>query len=288
MNNHNTTTYLWLDGKSLAKDETSISPLTHGLHYGTGAFEGIRVYHGKIFKLTEHIERFINSAKILMIDIAFSAAELMQACEEIIKLNQITDGYIRPLVFLGDQRIEIGEDNNVHVMIACWKRPSPYFTTLIEKKPLRLNISSIIKPAPESFTYGAKASGLYILNHLAKKRAIAEGYDDSLMIDYRSFISEATTANFFMVKDGTLYTPTTECCLNGITRQVVIKISQENNIKVIEKHLSLADLKEADEAFLTGTAAEINAIFSIADYQFAANPISQFIYSKFYQLTQSL
>ncbi len=279
--------YVWLDGKILPKAAINIGPLTHGLHYGTGAFEGIRIYNGKIFKLKEHIERLFLSAKTLMMDINFSITEVMQACEQITIQNKVSDGYIRPLIFLGDQRIAIGAENNVHLMVACWNRPSPYLKTLIEKKPLRLKISSLVKPAAESFLYSTKASGLYILNHLAKKRAISQGYDDSLMLDYRNLIAEATTSNFFMVKDGKLYTPIPECCLNGITRQVIIELATANNIEVIEKYISQEELSEADEAFLTGTAAEINAILSIAEHQYDDNPISRLLYDKLYQLTQS-
>ncbi len=278
--------YVWLDGKTLAKAAINIGPLTHGLHYGTGAFEGIRIYNGKIFKLKEHIDRLFLSAKTLMMELNFSIAEVMQACEQIALQNNVSDGYIRPLIFLGDQRIAIGAENNVHLMIACWSRPSPYLKTLVEKKPLRLKFSSLVKPAAESFLYSTKASGLYILNHLAKKRAISQGYDDALMLDHRAFIAEATTSNFFMVKDNKLYTPIAECCLNGITRQVIIEIAKANNIEVTEKYITREELSEADEAFLTGTAAEINAICSIAEYKYNDNPISQLLYDKLYQLTQ--
>lgn len=279
--------YIWLDGKILAKTAANISPLTHGLHYGTGAFEGIRIYNGRIFKLKEHIDRLFLSAKILMMAINFSIAEVMEACQQIAIENKVSDGYIRPLIFLGDENIAIGAENKVHLMIACWKRSSPYLKTLMEKKALSLKISSFIKPAAESFLYSTKASGLYVLNHIAKKQATSKGYDDALMLDYRRFIAEATTSNFFMVKANKLYTPIAECCLNGITRQVIIEIAKANDIEVIEKYITPAELGEADEAFLTGTVAEINAISSIAEYKYANNPVSQLLYDRFYQLTQS-
>lgn len=288
MNNSNVTDNIWLDGSILSIEDANISPLTHGLHYGTGAFEGIRVYNGNIFKLQQHLERFLNSSKILLMEFEFSIEELTKACEKIIKLNNITEGYLRPLVFLGSQSMVMGADNKVHVMIISRTRPSPYLSNLVDKKSLSLNISSTIKPSPESFPYKAKASGLYLLNHIAKKRAIAQNYDDSLMLDYRNFIAEATTSNFFIVKNKMLYTPTTECCLDGITRRTIIEIAKENNISVFEKHLTLEDIETADEAFLCGTAAEMNAISSIENKKFSNNPMSQFLYSKFYQLTQNL
>lgn len=279
--------YIWLNGEFLPMNEANINPLTHGLHYGTGAFEGVRVYNGKIFQLEEHIKRLFSSAKILMMDIPFLFDQVIEACLEIVKHNNIIDGYLRPLIFLGDQQISIGSENYSNIMLACWPRPSPYCKTLLDKKPLRLKVSSLVRPSAESFPYQAKASGLYILNHIAKKRAIAQNYDDAIMLDYRGYISEATTSNFFMVKNGDIYTPTTECCLDGITRKTIIKIARENNIKVVEKHITIEDLNDSDEAFLTGTAAEMNPIASIAEYVYKENPISQMLYLKFYQLTQS-
>jgi branched-chain amino acid aminotransferase len=285
--NKESKSYIWLDGKFFLEDEVKIGPKTHGLHYGTGAFEGVRVYNGKIFKLEEHINRLFNSAKILSMNIPFIEDQVIEAALEVVKRNDINDGYLRPLIFLGDQRMAIGSENITNIMLSCWPRPSPYCKTLLEKKALRLDISSSIRPPAESFPYEAKASGLYILNHLAKKKALAAGYDDALMLDYRGYVSEATTANFFMVKNGELYTPTTECCLDGITRQIIIKIAKESNIKVIKKHITMEDVFQADEAFLTGTAAEITAITSIAEHEYKNNPISQMLYLKFYQLSRS-
>ncbi len=279
--------YVWLDGKFIHENEVKIGPKTHGLHYGTGAFEGVRVYNGKIFKLKDHIKRLFNSAKILTMHIPFIKDQIMEASIELVKRNNIDDGYLRPLIFLGDQRMSIGSDNITNIMLSCWPRPSPYCKTLLEKKSLRLEVSSLVRPSAESFPYEAKASGLYVLNHVAKKQALAAGYDDALMLDYRGYVSEATTSNFFIVQNGNLYTPTTECCLNGITRQIIIQIAQENGIKVIEKHITMEDVHQADEVFLTGTAAEITSIASIAEHEYKDNPISQMLYSKFYQLTQS-
>ncbi len=286
--NMNEDTHIWLDGKFISKAVSNISPLTHGLHYGTGAFEGIRVYNGKIFKLDEHLNRLFHSATVLLMELPFLISHLRQACLELVKLNKIKDGYIRPLIFLGNQHIAVGAENNIHVMIACWSRPSPYYTTLEEKKSLHLQISDLVKLSPKSFLYSAKASGLYILNHIAKKRAINAGYDDALMFDYRGYIAESTTSNFFLVKNQTLHTPTTECCLDGITRQVIIKLAKTNGLEVMERHISKEELSQADEVFLTGTAAEIKAVRSIEENQYKDNPISQLLYKKFYELTQSL
>jgi branched-chain amino acid aminotransferase len=280
---------VWYNGNFFPKDQCPISPLSHGLHYGTGAFEGIRVYNGKIFKLAEHIERLFNSAKMLTFEIPFLGLHITDACKKLIEINNIKDGYIRPLIFLDDARMEIGNRvNATNVLIACWPRNDQYHSNLADKKSYSLTISSIMKIPPKSFPYNAKATGLYAINHLAKKDAIDKGYDDALMLDYKDMVAEATTSNFFMVKDNQLHTPTTECCLNGITRQTIIQIAKDHSIDVIERDISLEDLKTASEAFLCGTVSEITAISSINGHKYGDNPLTQKLYKHFYQLTQSI
>lgn len=280
---------VWYNGKFFIKDQCPISPLSHGLHYGTGAFEGIRVYNGKIFKLTEHIERLFNSAKTLTFEIPFIAIHIAEACKKLIEINNIQDGYIRPLIFLDDTRMDIGNKfNATNILIACWQRKDQYHSNLADKKSYNLTISSIMKIPPKSFPYIAKATGLYAINHLVRKDAIDKGYDDALMLDYKDMVAEATTSNFFMVKDNQLHTPTTECCLNGITRQTIIQIAKDNDIYVIERDISIEDLASANEAFLCGTVSEITAISSINDYKYGDNPITQKLYKHFYQATQSI
>lgn len=279
---------IWMDGDFVKQDSLNISHLTHGLHYGTGAFEGIRIYNGKAFKLKEHIKRFLHSADVLLMDHVFSATNIEQACVELVERNNIKDGYLRPLVFLGSKSMTIGMVNTVHVMLMCWKRQYPYYDNILKKKSLKLQISSLVKPASDSFPYSAKASGLYVLNHVAKKQAINNGYDDALLLDYRGYISEATTSNFFIVKNDSLITPTTECCLDGITRQLIIEIARQNDIDVNIRHITRDELGDADEVFLTGTVAEINAVKLIEEHEYKNNSVTQLLYSKFYQLTQEL
>lgn len=280
---------VWYNGNFFIKDQCPISPLSHGLHYGTGAFEGIRVYNGKIFKLEEHIERLFLSAKMLTFEIPFLAQHIADICKELIKINDIQNGYIRPLIFLDDTRMEIGNKfNNTNVLIACWPRNDQYHSSLAGKKSYNLTISSIMRIPPKAFPYKAKATGLYVINHLVRKDAIDKGYDDALMLDYKDMIAEATTSNFFMVKDNQLHTPTTECCLNGITRQTIIQIAKNNDIEVIERNITPEELPSASEAFLCGTVSEITAISSINGHKYGNNPITQKLYEYFYQATQSI
>ncbi len=278
--------YIWLDGDFIIKDASKICHLTHALHYGAGAFECIGVLNGKIFKLREHIERLFHSADILLMDVPFFSGHLISACQELIKLNKIKDGYIKPLIFLESGGIAVVAGGKAHIMMVCLDSPSPFFATLCEKKSLRLKVSSLAKPVPTLFPYSVKTSGLHILNHVVKKRAINKGYDDALLLDYRGCIAEATTSNFFMVKNDIIYTPTTECCLDGITRQTVIEIAKKIGLDVIERHIFKKDLSVADEVFLTGTTSGICAVEAIEDYQYKNNPVSQLLYSKFYELMQ--
>jgi branched-chain amino acid aminotransferase len=279
--------YLWLNGDFVKQKFVDIDRLTQDLYYKAGAFERVRIYNGKIFKLKEHIEQLVYSANILLMNHAFSIANIEQACIDLVARNNIENGYIKLLIFL-DSNYSTDAENIVQVMIIGWNRIPSYSDDLTKKKSLNIKFSSIVKPPPRSFPYSTQISGLYLLNDIAKKRAINAGYDDALLFDYRGYSADATSSNFFIVKDGVLSTPTTECCFGGTTRQQVIDIAKENSIEVSERHITKLEVSEADEAFLTGTAIEIEVIKSISDYEYNHNPVTQLLYSKFYQLTQNL
>jgi branched-chain amino acid aminotransferase len=278
--------YIWLDGKHQKKIDTEL--LISDLDYSAGISEIIRVYNGNIFQLELHLKRIIASSEMIMMNINFSIKELMEACLELVESNHIENGYIRLLLFLSDQYTTRNADEGIHVMLTCRNNLTADHVNLTEKKALRLNISSIIKPSPEFQPYHVKANGLYIMHYVAKKHAIEAGYDDSLMFDYHGFVADTSSANFFMVKDVSLYTPTTKCCLDGITRQNVIDIAKQNNIEVIEKDITREELFESDEAFAVNTIDDITPIASILSHEYKANPVSQLIYSKLYQQTQEL
>lgn len=283
--NKNLEQYIWLNGEFISAPKDKIDVLSHELYYGLGAFEEVRFYNGKAFNLDKHLELLFKSCKALSLNAPFSFQEIKDACIEIIKINKIEDGYIKPLVFLGNKDVTIGAENYINILIGCWSSISPFSKSLCDKSPLKLCISSAVKTSFNLLPYQVKASGLNILNQIAEKQAITQGYDGSLILDYRGYISESTLGNFFIVKNKTIYTPIPEYCFEGITRKIVIEIAIENNIEVQEKYITLEDLADADEAFITSTVSEISAITSIGDYIFKNNPISEFIYSKFYQLT---
>jgi branched-chain amino acid aminotransferase len=272
--------FIWFNGEMLPWRDAKIHVLTHGLHYGSCVFEGVRVYNGKIFKLREHSERLINSAKLLGFDIPYSVAELEAAQLETIKKQGVENGYIRPVAWRGSEMMAISaQKTKIHVAIASWQWPS-YFSAEARERGLRLQVSKWVRPAPNSAPTASKAAGLYMICTMSKHAAEKDGFDDALMLDYRGLLSEATGANLFLIMDGKIHTPTPDCFLNGITRQTVIELARVRGLEVIERHIKPEELANAQEVFLTGTAAEITPIREISfsaeqNYQFTMGAISK-------------
>ncbi|MFI4984200.1 MAG: aminotransferase class IV [Rickettsiales bacterium] len=258
--------YIWLDGQMLPWQDAKIHTLTHGLHYGSSVFEGIRVYNYKPFKLKQHLQRLILSAQTLGFSLPYSLEELTKSTLEVIKLNDIKNGYFRPAAWRGSETMLIcGSTADASVLLAGW----PEFENKrleLRNRGVRLTISTKWrKPDPDASPYTAKAASVYTLCTMVKNDATASGYDDALMLDSKGRITEATTANFFLIIGDELHTPTPDRFLNGITRQTVIEIAHTLGIKVIEKYLTPEDLKTAAGAFLTGTAIELMPVKSIDD-----------------------
>src|SRR5271168_1010451 len=248
---------LWYDGKLVPWHEAKTHVLTHGLHYASSVFEGERLYSGRIYKLEEHTARLFESARILGMKIPYTPAQIDAACYEAAKVQGITNGYVRPVVFRGSEMMAVAAQNTkIHVAIAVWEWPS-YFDAATKLKGIRLTISDWRRPAPDTAPTKAKAAGLYMICTLSKHAAEAQGYADALMFDYRGLVAEATGANVFFVKDGVLHTPTPDCFLNGITRQSVIAIAKARGVKVVERHIEPEELSDFSECFLTGSAAEV-------------------------------
>ena len=272
---------IWLNGKFVEWRHANVHVLNHGLHYASCVFEGLRIYNGKIFKLDEHIERLFKSAKILDLDIPYNYQEVVDISKEIILKQNISDGYLRPVVWRGSEMMAISAKNgSTNLAIAAWEWPS-YFSPKKLLQGIKLNVSKWLRPSPESAPTDSKAAGLYMICSLSKHEAEKLGFDDALMLDYRGYVAEATGANIFFVKENELFTPLADCFLNGITRQTVIEIAQENNIKVHEKHFELDFLKTCDEVFLTGTAVEITPVSSIKDFNFEERKLTKFLISEF-------
>ncbi|MDC2965597.1 branched-chain amino acid aminotransferase [Alphaproteobacteria bacterium] len=272
---------IWLNGKFVEWRHANVHVLNHGLHYASCVFEGLRIYNGKIFKLDEHTERLFKSAKILDLDIPYNYQEVVDISKEIILKQNISDGYLRPVVWRGSEMMAISaKKGSTNLAIAAWEWPS-YFSPKKLLEGIKLNVSKWLRPSPESAPTDSKAAGLYMICSLSKHEAEKLGFDDALMLDYRGYVAEATGANIFFVKENELFTPLADCFLNGITRQTVIEIAQENNIKVHESHFELDFLKTCDEVFLTGTAVEITPVSSIKQFNFEERKLTKFLISEF-------
>ena len=260
--------WIWFDGELKPWKDAKIHVLTHGLHYASTVFEGERAYGGEIFKSREHTERLIRSGKQLDFTIPYSADEIEAAKRLVLEKNGLTDAYVRPVAWRGSEELSVpGRNNKVHLAIACWVWPS-YFSVEEKLKGIRLEWSKWKRPSPETIPSHAKAAGLYMICTLSKDAAMANGYADALMLDYRGYVAEATGANVFFVKGDEIHTPTPDCFLNGITRQTVIGLAKEQGYKVIERHIMPAELKGFDECFLTGTAAEITPVSLVGENSF--------------------
>lgn len=252
---------IWMNGKFVDWEDAKIHVLTHSLHYGSGVFEGIRCYKTKkgraIFRLQDHIERLENSAKIYLMKIPYSKEELCNAIKELIKVNSLDECYIRPIVYYGYSSIDIFPRNSdVNVAIALLQ--VEYFKKEKLEKGIKVKISSFQRIPQSCLLLNAKACGQYINSILAKAEAINLGYDEALMLDSNGFICEASGENIFIVKDKRVYTPPIySSILPGITRDTIIKISNDIGYEVIEQNIARGFIYSCDEAFLSGTAAEV-------------------------------
>lgn len=265
---------IWFDGKLTPWRAAKVHVLTHALHYASAVFEGERVYQGKVFKLTEHSERLIQSGRILGFEIPWTTAEIDEATRATVAANGISDGYVRPIAWRGAEQMGVAaQESRIHLAIATWVWPS-YFPPELRRKGIRLNISKWKRPHPETAPTQSKAAGLYMIGTLSKHDAEAAGYSDSLMLDWQGNLAEATGANLFLVIDGEIHTPVADCFLDGITRRTVMDLARKRGFKVVESKMRPEELAKAQEVFLTGTAAEVTPVGEIADYRFTPGPVT--------------
>ena len=256
--------WIWMNGSFIQWENATSHIITQGLHYASAVFEGERAYSGKIFKSKEHTKRLFNSARIIGITIPYSQDEINIAKDELINKMNFDNCYVRPVVWRGSQQMGLSTNNaDINVAIAAWDDWHSYFNEEDRLKGLRLITSPWKRPAPDTAPFAAKASGPYIICTMSKQFAEEKGYNDALMLDYRGYVAEGTGANIFFIKDKNIYTPIPDCFLNGITRQTVIELVKNKDFKLIEKHIFPNEIHQFDEAFLTGTAAEITPIKSI-------------------------
>ena len=255
--------FIWKNGEFENWDDSSVHILSHTLHYGTGVFEGVRAYKTEngpaIFRLSEHTSRLFDAASKINIKIPFSKDELNIIQCNILNQNNLNEGYIRPIVYLGNEGLGLrAKDLSVNVAVAAWEWPS-YMDPIAKEEGISV-IKSSHKQYENPLHSGNKIIGTYFSNTMALHEALDKGADEAIMMDMNGFISEGSGENVFIIKDEVVFTPTIDHCLNGITRQSVIQMAKDLSIEVHEKDLRYEDLKNADEAFFTGTAVEITPI----------------------------
>lgn len=266
--------FIWLDGKLIPWREANVHVLTHALHYASSVFEGQRAYGGEVFRLTDHSKRLKRSAEILGFEIPFSVEEIDQACRDVLKANDLTDAYLRPVAWRGSEQMGVSAQNaKIHLSVAAWYWGA-YFGEDAIRKGLRLDISKWRRPAPYTAPVESKAAGLYMICTMARHDAQAKGYDDALMFDYRGQVAEATGANAFFIRENKIYTPTPDCFLNGLTRQTVIDLAQRRGIEVIERAIWPEELESFEEFFLTGSAAEVTPVSEAGPWRFTVGELS--------------
>ena len=260
---------IWFNNELCAWQDARVHIISHGMHYASLVFEGLRVYNRKIFKLKEHTERLFNSAKILDMKIPYSFDEIIEATKKLVTDQNIQNGYIRPFVWRGSEMMGVSAQNTkINVAIAIWDWPA-YFNPELKLKGIKLNISKWQRPPQNSSPWESKAAGLYMICTLSKHQAEKDGYTDSLMLDHEGNVAEATSANiFFKDKNNELHTPIPDSFLDGITRRTVIDLAKSKNIKINERKISPNELSNFMGCFITGTAAEITPVGNILDNKF--------------------
>lgn len=285
---------IWMDGKLIPWDEANVHILTHTLHYGLGAFEGIRCYKthdGKsaIFRLREHIDRLFDSAHIGDLQIPYSKKEIAEACKETLRANQLKEGYIRPLIFIGEGVMGVHPGKNpIRVAIITW----PWGAYLGEEaleKGIRAKVSSYNRHHVNVMMTKAKISGNYVNSVLAKREVVRMGYDEAVMLDTEGYVSEASGENIFMVKNGVLKTTPLTSVLPGITRDCVITIAKTKRIPLVEERFTRDELYAAHEAFFTGTAAEVTPIREVDDRKIGEGkpgPITRDIQASYFDIVK--
>lgn len=267
--------WIWMNGKLVPWRDAKVHVLTHALHYASAVFEGERAYGGKVFKLREHNQRLIDSGKMLGFDVPYTVEQLDAATNEVLKANNIVDGYVRPIAWRGSEQMGVSaQASKINVAIATWEWPA-YFSPEAKLKGIKLTMAKWRRPDPATIPAKAKATGLYMICTLSKHDAEANGYADALMLDWRGQIAEATGANVFFVINGEIHTPKPDCFLDGITRRSVIDLAKKRQYKVVERAMQPEEMGKATECFLTGTAAEVTPVASIADFKFTPGVITK-------------
>ncbi|MBD3764968.1 MAG: branched-chain amino acid aminotransferase [Rhodobacterales bacterium] len=279
--------FIWMDGALVDWRAAKVHILTHALHYASSVFEGERCYNGKIFKGHEHSLRLLQSGELLDMPIPWTADQIDAAKEAVLQANGLTDAYVRAVAFrgAGEEMGVASLGNPVRLAIAAWTWGAYYGDAKF--KGAKLDIAKWKRPSPETIPTAAKAAGLYMICTMSKHAAMAKGCSDALFMDFRGFVAEATGANIFFVKDGEVHTPLPDCILNGITRQTVIGMLRDMQIKVHERHILPEELEGFEQCWLTGTAAEVTPVGEIGPYRFEVGDLTRRVATGYEQLVRS-
>lgn len=259
---------IWFDGELVPWREAKVHVLTHTLHYGMGVFEGVRAYktrdHGTcIFKLKEHTDRLYRSAHIMRMEPGFDKSTINEAQKLVVRENNLEEAYLRPMMFLGSEGMGLRADNlKVHTIVASWNWPS-YMSPEAKEKGIKVRTSSYTRHHVNITMCKAKANGNYINSMLALREALDSGCEEALLLDNEGYVAEGSGENFFMVSEGVIYTPELTSCLDGITRRTIFKLAEDNGFTIKEKRITRDEVYVADEAFFTGTAAEVLPIYEL-------------------------
>jgi len=285
---------IWFNGRLVEWKDAKIHVLTHGLHYGTGVFEGIRAYETRngtaVFRLTDHLGRFYRSAKIYFMEIPFTHDELREACKAVVRENGLRSAYIRPIAFRGYGEMGLYPLNSpVDVVVAAWSWGT-YLGDEGIRSGIRVKTSSFRRIDVNTIPAGVKATGQYINSVLAKVEAKMAGYDEAVMLDSRGMVSEGSGENIFMIRNSVVYTPSTSSgILEGVTRDTVFHIVEDIGLRVVERDLTRVDFYYADEAFMTGTAAEVVPVVEMDNYKIGEGrpgPLTRKIQEEFYRIVR--
>jgi branched-chain amino acid aminotransferase len=277
---------IWMDGALVPWRDAKVHILTHALHYASAVFEGERAYDGEIFKLTEHSERLVDSARILDFDIPYTVGEIDQACRDVIAANKLSDCYVRPIAWRGSEQMGVSaQAAKIHLAVAAWNWGS-YFPMDQRLKGIRITHAKYRRPDPACAPCKAKAAGLYMICTIEKHRAERAGYSDALMLDYRGRVAECTGANVFLIKDGVIHSPDPDCFLDGITRRTVVALAKARGIEVIDRAILPEELGSFTECFITGTAAEVTPVSEIGEHRYKPGKITETLLNDYMELVR--
>jgi branched-chain amino acid aminotransferase len=277
--------YIWFDGGLVDWRDARVHILTHAMHYASAVFEGQRAYGGRVFRLSEHSQRLIDSARILGFELPWTREQIDAACVETMRANGLENCYMRPIAWRGSEQMGVAaQRTKPHLAIACWEWGA-YFGEDVIEKGLRLSIASYRRPAPFTAPTASKAAGLYMICTISKHEAENKGYNDALMFDWRGQVAEATGANIFFVRDGRLHTPTPDCFLDGITRRSVIDLARRRGVEVVERAIWPEELESFEQCFLTGSAAEVTPVAEIGPWRFEVGDLTRQLRKDYIDLT---